>query len=121
LAPIINFFRANNTSRLGPGTNTSQTTPGAGLTCTISANPLVLIPPQNGSQLTWSCERAINGCLISDDNPRLPDIGAVPSSGNREVSAIDADTKFTLNCPGASPVSVIIKLFGSYIKEVIPQ
>jgi len=104
--PIINVFEA---VVGGPGA------------CAIDANPKLLIIPRNTSILTWSCDRVINGCTLHDDNPKVPDMGAVASSGSEETPAIDATTKFTLQCPGSNNPSVTIRLFDPFLKEIIPQ
>lgn len=89
--------------------------------CTIDADPKLLVMPKNTSTLTWSCNRVISGCAISDDNAGVTDIGAVASSGSRDTPVIPSTTKFTLQCPGAADTSVIIKFFDLYLKEIIPQ
>ena len=89
--------------------------------CTIDASPKLLVMPQNTSTLTWSCDRVVSGCTISDNNASTTDIGAVASSGSGNTPAIDATTTFILQCPSAPDVSVIVKFFNLYLKEIIPQ
>lgn len=89
--------------------------------CTIDASSKLLVMPKNTTTLTWSCDRVVSGCALSDDNSKVADIGAVSSSGSRATPPINATTKFTLQCPGATDASVTVKLFSPFLKEVIPQ
>lgn len=119
-APVVNLFRPI-IPALNPIINIFEAIVGAPSACTIDANPKLLIMPKNTSTLTWSCDRVINGCTMHDDNPKVPDIGAVASSGSEETPAIDATTEFTLQCPGVPDASVIVRLFDPFLKEIIPQ
>lgn len=110
LDPVIIFFGA-----VESGSEESASV------CTMDANPKLITMPKNTSTLTWSCGRVISGCTLHDDNPRVPDMGAVSSSGSRLTPPIDATTTFTLQCPSVSDVSVKIRLFSPFLKEVIPQ
>src|SRR3989344_268281 len=110
LPPVINDFWAENDG----GSSISGV-------CNIDADPKILVIPKNTSTLTWSCDRVISGCTLYDDNPKVPDMGAVASSGSEETPAIDATTKFTLQCPSSNDPSVIIRLFSPFLKEIIPQ
>ncbi len=108
------------------GTGGTSGTNGAGgavqsATCTVSANPKTVVLPDSSTVLTWSCDRAINGCAISDNNPNVADIGPVNSSGDRQTPIVGSATKFTLQCPSAPSASVTVGLFNPYLKEVVPQ
>ena len=99
----------------------SQPAPVSVPTCTILAKPSSVKLPNSSTFLEWSCDRAINGCTITDNNPKVADIGAVTSSGSRETPIVGSTTKFTLKCPGAADASVTVGLFNSNLKEIIPQ
>ncbi len=90
-------------------------------TCTIGAKPTSVKLPNSSTFLEWSCNTNINGCTITDNNPKVADIGAVASSGSRETPIVGSTTKFTLKCPGAADASVTVGLFNSSLKEIIPQ
>jgi len=108
--PIINDFWAEDNG----GSSISGV-------CNIYADPKILVIPRNTSTLTWSCDGVINGCTLHDDNPKVPDMGAVALSGSEETPAIDATTTFTLQCPSSNNPSVTVGVFTPFLKEIIPQ
>ncbi|MBI1839048.1 MAG: hypothetical protein HYR95_01995 [Candidatus Colwellbacteria bacterium] len=120
-APIINVFKP-----IIPGLDPviiffGPVEAGSASVCTIDASPKLLVVPKNTSTLTWSCDRVISGCTLHDDNPKVPDVGSVASSGSLETPAVDVATTFTLQCPGIEDKSVIIRLFTPFLKEIVPR
>jgi hypothetical protein len=113
------------TNTTTPSTNTNSTNalsqPVSAPTCTIGAKPSLVKLPNSSTFLEWSCDRTISVCSIIDNNPKVADIGAVPSSGSRETPIVGSTTKFTIKCPGAADASVTVGLFNSNLKEIIPQ
>ncbi len=123
-SPVVNVWRAVSEGiilPLNPVINVFEAIVGSPGACTIDANPKILIVPRNTSMLTWSCDRVISGCAISDDNAKTTDIGAVASSDSGVTPSIDKTTKFTLQCPGVENKSITVKFFSPFLKEVIPQ
>ena len=104
--PVITDFHAEN---------------GSAAVCQISASPTLIIAPKTTTTLTWSCDQVINSCALTDDNPKVPDIGAVTSNDSpRETPVVTDTTTFTLKCSGAPATSVTVKTSGVNIKEVNP-
>lgn len=71
------------------------------LSCSFSAMPRRLIPPQRTARLTWNCQDA-DQCSIT------PGIGAVSSGGGGRTVRPAQTTTYTLRCSNAADQTVAI-------------
>ena len=94
---------------------------GAPISCNFTADPPIVILPDNNSTLYWNCINTQGyTCNISPEGGgsiALPQ-GSAPITPN-------ADTVYTLDCSGVSPsppltLNVDVEVASTTIKDVIP-
>jgi hypothetical protein len=87
--------------------------------CTINASPKALTKPPYKTTLSWSCDQPVNGCNITDTNPKV-NVGGVTSPDSITLT-LDSPTTFTFGCAKSNSSSVTVGVSKPSVIEVNPK